>query len=357
VGQLRDRMKADLELGGYAEGTREEYVRCAQNFAAHYMRSPAELGETEVRCYLLHLLRVKDAAPPTVKMNVAALKFLYEKTLRKPEVVVGLQWPKVPKPLPDIPSLEEVARLLRSFEMTKHRAIITTTYATGMRISEVCRLEVGDIDSARKVIHVRGGKGNKDRYVMAGDRLLQCLRAYWGAERPPKPLLFPGSDPTKPITPDSVRAAMKKAVAKSGITKSLSPHSLRHAFTTHLHDAGTDIRTLQELLGHSSIKTTARYTHVGLKHIAGTPSPLELIAQADGAPAEPAHATPAEKPDAGASAGVRAQGPAGPKASRKSKRRAQRARKVPGSKPAAGRARVRAKKSEGTRRAATRKVR
>jgi site-specific recombinase XerD len=279
MGKLREKMKADLELRGYAQRTRDEYLRCAEVFVAHYMRSAEELGETEVRCFVLHQLRVKEAMPPTLKMYVAALKFLYEVTLCRPEVVAHLSWPKVASPLPDILTGSEVFRLLEAVQSIKHRAVITTTYATGMRITETCRLQVQDIDRERRIIHVRKAKGRKDRFVMCGDSLLTCLREYWRAERPRAPYLFPGKDPAEPITAQAVRTALTKAVARSGITKTVTPHVLRHSFATNLLEAGTDIRTIQVLLGHNSIRTTARYSHVSAKLIAATPSPLDLIRQ------------------------------------------------------------------------------
>jgi site-specific recombinase XerD len=270
-------MKADLEMKGYVPRTREQYVGCAEKFVAHYMRPPLELGETEVRCFILHLLRVQDATAPTLKMYIAALKFLYEVTMRKPEVVAHLLWPTVARSLPDILSLGEVARLLENVRGIRCRALIATMYATGMRVSEVCRLQVGDIDAERKVIHVRAGKGRKDRYVMAGDALLTCLREYWRAVRPPTSFLFPGRDPSRPLTTEAVRKAMKTAIAASGITKKVTPHLLRHSFASHLLESGADIRTIQLLLGHTSIRTTARYTHVSNAHIAATPSPFDQL--------------------------------------------------------------------------------
>lgn len=290
MGQLRDRMKADLDLKGYAEGTKAHYLFCAEDFAKHYMRSPADLGEIEIRCFLLHLLHVRDATTPTIKMYVAAFKFLYDVTLRKPEVVAGLVWPKVPHPLPDVLTVSEVARLLEAMPSIRHRAVVTTLFATGMRISEACKLEVRDIDGERRLIHVRGGKGKKDRFVMAGDGLLACLRDYWRADGRSGPLLFPGQDDEQPIRAETVRSALKKAVARAGLTKPVTPHVLRHSFATALLESGTDIRVIQILLGHNSIRTTARYTHVSAKQIAATPSPLDLLGER--AETEAAGATP-----------------------------------------------------------------
>lgn len=286
MGRLRDRMKADLELKGYAEATRDEYLRCAEVFVKHYMRPPVELGEVEVRCFMLHQIHVKDVAAPTLKMYVAALKFLYEVTLRKPEVVAHLSWPKIARPLPDILSMSEVGRLLEAITSVFHRAVITTAYATGLRIGEVTRLHIRDVDSDRKLIHVRHGKRGKDRYVMAGEALLGCLREYYRTVRPKGPLLFPGSRAGRPITPEAVRAALRKGIKKAGITKHVTPHVLRHTFASHLLESGADIRTIQCLLGHTSIRTTVGYARVTAPLVAATASPLERIAAAKKAEAE-----------------------------------------------------------------------
>jgi site-specific recombinase XerD len=317
MGQLRDRMKADLDLEGYAERTKQEYLRCAEAFVAHYMRPPEDLGEIEVRCFLLHLIRVQDVMAPTLKMYVGAIKFLYEKTLRRPEVVARLPWPKVPRPLPDILSAAEVVRLLEAIPSIKHRAVITTTYAAGLRISEACRLQPGDIDSERRLIHVRAGKGAKDRFVMAGDALLTCLREYWRAERPSAPYLFPGGDPAKPISAEAVRSALKKGVAKAQITKAVTPHVLRHTWATHMLEAGADIRTIQSLLGHNSIKTTARYTHVTPAHVAAMPSPLDIISADKDQPV----AAPETSPPGVSETPVDPPSPAEPTAARPKKRK------------------------------------
>jgi len=272
---IRERMIADLELRGYAPGTRSEYVRCARNFAAHYMRSPSELGEPEVRLFLLHLLRVRRMRPAGYKMYVAALKFLYTVTLKRPEVVAGIPWPKVPRTLPVVLSAGETVALLQSVETVKYRCVLMCAYGGGLRISEACALHVADIDSARGVIHVRQGKRRRDRYVMLSARLLVALRAYWRQERPPGPCLFPGTGPQTPVSRKTVGQALRKAAGAAGLSKRVTAHTLRHAFATHLLEDGVDIRVIQQLLGHRSIRTTERYAHVSTRHLSRTRSPLD----------------------------------------------------------------------------------
>ncbi len=277
MGKLKDRMAADMELRAYRPSTHQEYLRCAKNFAAHYMKSPAEMGEDQIREYLLYLIREKKAGPSTVKMSVAALKFLYTHTLERPEEVVRIPWPKVLKPLPTILSGTEVSRLLESFHSLKHRMIAMATYGAGLRISETCRLQAGDLDSDRMLLHVRNGKRGRDRYVMLPKRLLLWLRTYWREARPPGPGLFPGRDPNGHIGADAVREAIRKATEDAGISKRVTPHVLRHSFATHLLETGTDIRTIQALLGHGSIRTTEHYLRVSKAHIGRVESPLDKL--------------------------------------------------------------------------------
>jgi site-specific recombinase XerD len=210
-------------------------------------------------------------------MYVAALRFLFAVTLKRPEVVATVPWPKVPRKLPDILSGEEVERLLSAVRSLKHRALLMTAYGAGLRISEACTLEVGDIDSKRMMIHVREGKRGKDRYVMLSQKLLDTLRLHWRRLHPRGRYLFPGAFPGAPITPSAVSLVLRKAVAAAGLTKRVTFHALRHGFATHLLEAGEDIRTIQRLLGHTSIQTTARYTAVSKAHIARTRSPLDML--------------------------------------------------------------------------------
>lgn len=282
MGKYHDRMAEDLKLRAHKPSTCNNYLRCVHNFVAHYMRPPTELGEQEIRKYLLHLQDEKKAGPPTLKMNVAAIKFFYTHSLEKPERVVKIPYPKVPKPLPDILSGTEVEELLMAVESIKHRAVLMTAYGAGLRVNEACSLKASDIDSTRELIHVRDGKRGRDRYVMLSQRLLVFLRGYWKQTRPPKPWLFPGKDPRRPISDTSVREALKKAAKAVGLRKRVTPHVLRHSFATHLLETNTDIRTIQVLLGHGSIRTTTRYTQVSTKHVARTKSPLDLIGTPEG---------------------------------------------------------------------------
>lgn len=276
MGALCQRMEEDLKLKNYATATRTEYVRCARRFAAFHMRSPAEMGEREIRDFLL-ALAFRRKSPETLKMYVASLKFLYATTLRRPEEVAALAWPKVPRRLPDILSGTEVDALLGAVEPLAYRAVVMTAYGTGLRIKEACSLRIDDIDSERMLIHVREGKRARDRYVMLPVRLLALLRQYFRQVRPSGPSLFPGGKPGRPITPGPIRDALKKAIRKVDIKKRVTMHSLRHSFATHLLEGGTDIRVIQALLGHASIRTTQRYTHVSSKHIGRVQSPLDIL--------------------------------------------------------------------------------
>jgi len=277
MGKLHDQMQEDLLLKAYSPNTQRNYLRCARHFAKHYMRSPEEMGEQEVRDFLLYLVRDRQASPANLDMHVNALKFLYNVTLKRPEVVKGLSHPKRPKTLPVILSPEEVLRIFAAIRSVKHKAIIATAYAAGLRISEVCGLRIADIDSQRMRIHVRSGKGKKDRYVMLAESLLDLLRQYYRKARPQGEYLFPGYKPHRPICTTAVRQVLRKVIQETGLTKKVTMHTLRHCFATHLLERGTDIRILQVLLGHSSIRTTLRYTHVTDPLVQKLLSPLDLI--------------------------------------------------------------------------------
>jgi site-specific recombinase XerD len=268
-------MLADLELRNYSKTTRANYVSAARRFVGHFMQPAEKLGEQEVREYLLY--RGKRFTPNTVAVDLAALKFLYDVTLNRPEVVARVPYPKLPKKLPDILSQSEVVSLLEAVPSLKHRTILMASYGAGLRIGEACALHHSDIDSPRMLIKVRQGKGKKDRYVMLAQKLLLGLREYFRVTRPPKPWLFPGQNPGQHLCPGTVREKLHQAVEAVGLTKRVTPHGLRHSFATHLLDAGTDIRTIQVLLGHSSIRTTQLYTQVSQAHLAGTQSPLDQL--------------------------------------------------------------------------------
>jgi len=275
MASVHDRMLEDLKLKNYSQGTVAQYMRCADAFLAAIKGPPRKASERAIRRYVLAL--AKRRSPSTVRMHVAAIHFLYEVTLRRPKLVASLHFPKVPHSLPDILSREEAARLLEAICSPKHRAVIMTAYGAGMRISEACTLRTTDIDSQRGVIHIRNGKRARDRYVMLSPVLLTTLREYWKMLRPTPPVLFPGDSPGSFVSPATVRKALHRATAKVGITKRVTPHSLRHAFATHLLEDGADIRTIQALLGHGSIRSTARYTQVSVAHIRKTHSPLDRL--------------------------------------------------------------------------------
>jgi site-specific recombinase XerD len=274
-------MTEDLKLRNYAPKTQAKYLGCARRFVAFHMRSPEAMGEREVRDFLLSLA-CRTGSPESLKMHVASLRFLYATTLRRPEAVAWLAWPQVPRRLPDILSGSEVQALLAAVEPLLPRAVVMTAYGTGLRISEACGLLTADIDSKRKVIHVRDGKRGRDRYVMLPERLLVFLREYWRQVRPHGAHLFPGAKAGRAITPCTVRDALARAIKKTGITKRVTLHGLRHAFATHLLEAGTDIRVIQALLGHSSIRSTVRYTQVSRAHVAKVQSPLDLLQKDQG---------------------------------------------------------------------------
>lgn len=275
MGQLRDRMKHDLELARLQPRTQSVYLNSIRDFAAFHHRSPAELGADEARAWLDQV--AEDVSPQRVRQHMAALKFLYTKTMYKPEVVSFLSWPPHPKRLPAILAAEEIEQLLAAFEVAMYRVLFTTVYGTGLRVEEGCSLETGDIDAARKVIHVRDGKGNKDRIVMLSARLLAILRAYWAFERPPAPWLFVSKRRTCHLSPDTARDAIKAAARDAGLVKNVTPHMLRHSFATHLLEGGTDLRVIQMLLGHKSITTTTQYVRVSSALIASTPSPVDRL--------------------------------------------------------------------------------
>jgi len=266
MGKLRDQMIEDLQLRDYARRTCKEYVSCAQAFVAYHRRPPQQMGELEVRQFLMHLVEKKKAGPATRKMHVAGIKFLYEVVLRRPEVVAAIPWPKVAHNLPEILSGSEVQRLLEAIDSIKQRAIVMTTYGAGLRISEVCGLKVVDIDSKRMTIRVYG-KGGRERYVLLPERVLFVLRRYWVVERPKGSWLFPGRQKDCPASAASVRFHLHAAAAKTGLRKRVTPHVLRHSFATHLLNAGADLRVVQELLGHSQLVTTQVYTHVSIARL------------------------------------------------------------------------------------------
>jgi integrase/recombinase XerD len=272
--RLRRRMTEDMILRNLAPGTIRQYISCVARFARHFNTSPEALGPEQVRSYLLHLVQQRHISWSYYSQVRSALQFLYRVTLGMDWVVEKVACPKIPKRLPVILSPDELVRFFKAVRNLKHRAILMTAYAAGLRLAEVCRLKVEDIDSARMVIHVRQSKGHRDRDLMLSPRLLMILRQYWKIQRP-RPYLFPGCKPDQPISFRTVQKVCKQALAAAGLSKSVSMHTLRHSFASHLLEAGTDLRTIQILLGHSNFSTTARYLHVSTAALKSTRSPLE----------------------------------------------------------------------------------
>ena len=273
---LRQRMLEDMGIRNLAENTQLSYLQQVSAYARYFGRSPEELGPEQVRAYQAYLVKDRKLAASSVGTATAALRFLYKVTLKRDWVPDDIPMPKRPFRLPIVLSPGEVVHFLSCVQSLKHRTILATLYAAGLRVSEATHLCVTDIDSKRMVLRVDQGKSRKDRYVMLSPRLLQQLREYWKLARP-KTWLFPGDLPGHPITRDAVGQACQKAQRASGIAKPITPHSLRHAFATHLLEAGTDVRKIQLLLGHRSLATTSRYLKVATSTVCATVSPLDLL--------------------------------------------------------------------------------
>jgi len=274
--QLRQRMLEELQRRNYSTGTIRLYLLHVAAFAQHFHRPPDQLGAEEIRRYQLFLSQEKKLAWSSYKQIVCALRFFYAKTLKRAFLLEDIPFPRHEQRLPLILSREEVARILMAPEHLKSRALLMTIYAAGLRRSEVAHLRVRDIDSARMTITVHQGKGQKDRLVMLSPVLLETLRQYWRYQRP-KEWLFPGRNPNQPISGNDIFMVFHNAVRRAGINKKVCPHSLRHSFATHLLESGTDLRTIQILLGHRSLKTTARYLHVSQQQVRATASPLDSL--------------------------------------------------------------------------------
>jgi integrase/recombinase XerD len=272
---LRQRMIEDLKLRNLSPNTQEAYVRAVAKLAQHYGKSPDVLDKSEVRAYLVHLAEQR-ASPSLFNQVRCALQFFYRVTLGRNWVLDGIVCAKTEKTLPVVLSRDEVTQFLRAVRRPKYRALFMTAYATGLRVSELVALRAEDIDSRRMVIRVRQGKGKKDRYVMLSPMLLAELRAYWKTAHPTT-WLFPGRNPGQPMSRRLVNLACCRTARRAGIRKKVTPHTLRHSFATHLLDAGTDIRTIQALLGHRSLRTTALYTYVSMQKVVSTRSPLDML--------------------------------------------------------------------------------
>lgn len=274
MGVLRNRLVQDLTLGSYSPHTIRQYVSAVAAFVRFHRRSPDQMGHEEVRSWVQHLMDC-GTHPQRMRQHIGGLKFFFGKTLARPAEVAFLSWPSTPVTLPTVLSVEEVERVLAAFSLPKYRVFYTLLYATGLRVSEACRLETRDIDAARGVIRVRG-KGNRERLACLDPRLLVILRAYWKEVKPTPPHLFT-TRTGRPLHPEQARSALRHARASLGLDKRVTPHVMRHSFATHMLEGGTDLRVIQVLLGHASIKSTVRYARVSTKLIAKTKSPLRNL--------------------------------------------------------------------------------
>jgi integrase/recombinase XerD len=274
---LRQRMIEDMQIRNLAVETQNTYVLQVSMFARHFGKSPEILGPEEIRAYQVYMTNEKKLATSSILIAICALRFLYKVTLKKNWAFEGIiPAPKKPQKLPIVLSSEEVMQFLGAVASTKHRVILTTCYAAGLRISEAIRLRPPAIDSKRMVLRVEQGKGMKDRYVMLSPKLLATLRDWWRLEKP-QPWLFPGDRLGQHITKEAVEQVCQKARSLCHISKPITPHSLRHAFAVHLLEQGTDVRTIQLLLGHRSLATTARYLRIATIKVCSTTSPLDLL--------------------------------------------------------------------------------
>jgi site-specific recombinase XerD len=274
---LRQRTREEMQIRNLSPETQRAYIGQIALFARYFHKSPELLGPDDIRAYQLYLVHDKQLSASSIMVAVAALRFFYKVTLKRDwdiqQVIPGC---RKPQKLPVILSRDEVSRFLDAVGNLKCRVILTVCYATGLRISEAVRLTPAVIDSQRMTIHVQAGKGRKDRYVMLSPRLLDILRDYWRQARP-KEWLFPGERSGQPLTPAAVEDVCRQVRRDANLAKPVTPHSLRHAFAVHLLEAGTDLRTIQLLLGHSDLATTVRYLHLATSRVCATVSPLDAL--------------------------------------------------------------------------------
>jgi len=275
-------MLEELRHRNFATTTIESYIHGVEHFSQYFHRPPDQLGPEHIRQYQAMLFTELKLSPNTVIVRLAALRFFYIHVLKRNWSIAETPYPKKVLHLPQVLSQEEVARLIDAAEFPFHRILLMTLYATGARRAEVAHLKIGDIDSQRMVIHIRGGKGRKDRDVMLSPKLLEALREYWrGLRRKPTEWLFPGNrwhTGSSPVTTKVLWTACQRAAKRAGLEhKQIHPHTLRHCFATHLLEAGADLRTIQMLLGHRDLEETTIYLHVSRRHLSATCSPLDML--------------------------------------------------------------------------------
>jgi integrase/recombinase XerD len=273
---LRRRMTEDMQILNLAPQTQHSYLYEVSRYARHFGKSPDLLGPAEIRTYCLYLIQDRDLSAGSITVALAAIRFLYKVTLKREWNEAAIPAHRTPSKLPVVLSQQEVSQFLGAVQNLKHRTILTTCYAAGLRVSEAVHLKPIGIDSQRMVIRVEQGKGRKDRYVMLSPRLLELLRDYWHQTHP-KLWLSPGSQPDQPTSRRTVEWACREARERSSLTKPVTPHSLRHAFAVHLLETGTDLRTIQLLLGHCSLRTTALYLRIATIKVCATASPLDAL--------------------------------------------------------------------------------
>jgi integrase/recombinase XerD len=280
VTHLRKMMLEELQRRNYSESTTRKYLQYVTAFARHFGKSPDQLGPNELRSYQAYLLQERKVTPGTAVNCVAALRFFFVKTLKRPQFREILPYPKDRRRLPTVLSPEEVSRLINAAGTLFRRTLLMTLYGTGMRRSELAHLKVGDIDSQRMIIRVVAGKGGKDRDLPLSPTLLETLREYW-RWRKPKLYMFPtrtrGLPVEEPISDKTVWIACSEAARRAGFHKRITPHTLRHSWATHLLEAGTDLRTIQVLLGHGDLETTAQYLHLSRRHLQAVSNPLDSL--------------------------------------------------------------------------------
>lgn len=275
---LRQRLIEDLRLRNFSHHTVEAYVRAVARFAAHHGRSPDQLTGEQVRQYLLHLVQERKVSWSLYNQTRCALQFFFRVTLGRDEWFDKLPCAKRPTRLPTVLSPDELRRLFDvAAHEPKHQALMMTLYGAGLRISEAFALKPADIDSDRMLIHIRAGKGNKERMAKLSPQLLAVLRDYWRKARPTEWLFPQAADPKRPMDGGGGSRIVRRFARLAGITRRVGPHTLRHSYATHLLDAGTDLRTIQVLLGHRNIKTTAIYLHVSQAKIQAAASPLDRL--------------------------------------------------------------------------------
>jgi integrase/recombinase XerD len=278
--ELRRRMIEELRLRNYSPNTITIYIRCVAQFAQHFRLSPDRLGPEHIRQYQLFLVQGKEVSWALFNQTVCALRFFYHHILHQDWMIEHIPYPRHEEKLPVVLSPAEVAAVFEATRNLKHRTILMTIYAGGLRVAEVTHLLVSDIDSQRQVISVRQGKGRKDRQVMLSPKLLEVLRIYWKSCRP-RLWLFPGESPGHPISSETVWRVCRQAGEAAHLSKPISPHTLRHCFATHLLEDEIDLRRIQVLLGHRNLKTTARYLHVSNMAVRTTVSPLDRLPDAN----------------------------------------------------------------------------